>query len=320
MGAGMLGNLNDIDLRMLRTFCAIVEAGGFTAAQARLNTSLSRLSVLVRDLEVRLGYSLCRRGNGGFQLTEEGQELYDAALGLFSDIARFREQVRGLGGRDREALHLGCVDGVIGQHCLPLPLAIRLFRQRAPEVLLKLHTRRPDELEHAVLEERLQLAVGAFHHRLSGLYYQPLFREEQNLYCGSAHPFFARADDEPTLDEICAADYVGRGYMAENHRPHDLRFNQGTDAYTMEAIATLVFSGTYIGYLPMHYAATWVAEGRMRAIRPRQLAYDSEFHCITRQGHEERPTLTLFLRSLFEAQKQLGVQAPANTNGIARQL
>lgn len=46
MGAGMLGNLNDIDLRMLRTFCAIVEAGGFTAAQARLNTSLSRLSVL----------------------------------------------------------------------------------------------------------------------------------------------------------------------------------------------------------------------------------------------------------------------------------
>ncbi len=227
MGAGMLGNLNDIDLRMLRTFCAIVEAGGFTAAQARLNTSLSRLSVLVRDLEVRLGYSLCRRGNGGFQLTEEGQELYDAALGLFSDIARFREQVRGLGGRDREALHLGCVDGVIGQHCLPLPLAIRLFRQRAPEVLLKLHTRRPDELEHAVLEERLQLAVGAFHHRLSGLYHQPLFREEQNLYCGSAHPFFARADDEPTLDEICAADYVGRGYMAENHRPHDLRFNQG---------------------------------------------------------------------------------------------
>ncbi|MCR3841812.1 substrate-binding domain-containing protein, partial [Pseudomonas aeruginosa] len=202
----------------------------------------------------------------------------------------------------------------------PLPLAIRLFRQRAPEVLLKLHTRRPDELEHAVLEERLQLAVGAFHHRLSGLYYQPLFREEQNLYCGSAHPFFARADDEPTLGEICAADYVGRGYMAENHRPHDLRFNQGTDAYTMEAIATLVFSGTYIGYLPTHYAATWVAEGRMRAIRPRQLAYDSEFHCITRQGHEERPTLTLFLRSLFEAQKQLGVQAPANTNGIARQL
>ena len=61
----MLGNISDIDLRMLRVFCSIVEAGGFTAAQARLNTSLSRLSVVVRDLEERLGCSLCRRGSSG---------------------------------------------------------------------------------------------------------------------------------------------------------------------------------------------------------------------------------------------------------------
>ncbi|MGV8161584.1 LysR family transcriptional regulator, partial [Pseudomonas aeruginosa] len=56
----------------------------------------------------------------------------------------------------------------------------------------------------------------------------------------------------------------------------------------------------------------------VRAIRLRQLAYDSEFHCITRQGHEERQALTLFLGSQSDAQKQIGVQAPANTNSIAR--
>ena len=47
---------------------------------------------------------------------------------------------------------------------------------------------RPDELERAVLEERLHLAIGAFHHQLSGLNYQPLFEEEQNLYCSAGHP------------------------------------------------------------------------------------------------------------------------------------
>ncbi|MFU7526831.1 LysR family transcriptional regulator, partial [Pseudomonas paraeruginosa] len=78
---------------------------------------------------------------------------------------------------------------------------------------------------------------------------------------------------------ICAADYVGRGYMAESQRPHALRFRHGINAYTMEAIAPLVFSGTYIGSLPTHYAANWVAAGRMRALRPSQLAYDSEFPC-----------------------------------------
>ncbi|MDN6855262.1 LysR family transcriptional regulator [Pseudomonas sp. CAN2814] len=308
----MLGNLSDIDLRLLRTFCTIVEAGGFTAAQVRLNTSLSRLSVLVRDLELRLGYSLCRRGASGFQLTEEGQQLYEAALELFVDIERFREQANGLGGRDREVLHLGCVDGVLGQQCWPMPLAIRLFRERYPRVRLNLHTQRPDELENAVLEERLQLAIGAFHHRLSGLCYQLLFREEQNLYCSREHPFFSWADDEPSLEAICAAEYVGRGYMAESRRPHGLVFSRATNAYSMEAIANLLFSGAFIGYLPTHYAAKWVADGHLRAIRPAQLAFVSEFHCVTRQGAEPGEVLGAFLDALARAQSELGSGEPAD--------
>ncbi|WP_448678522.1 LysR family transcriptional regulator [Pseudomonas nicosulfuronedens] len=307
----MLGNLSDIDLRLLRTFCAIVEAGGFTAAQVRLNTSLSRLSVLVRDLELRLGYSLCRRGSSGFQLTEEGQQLYEAALGLFADIGRFREQVTGLGGRDREVLHLGCVDGVLGQQCWPLPLAIRLFRESHPRVRLNLHTQRPDELENAVLEERLQLAIGAFHHRLSGLCYRPLFREEQNLYCAPGHPFFECAQDEPSLEQIGATEYVGRGYMNESRLPHGLEFRRSTIAYSMEAIANLVFSGTFIGYLPTHYAAEWVTQERLRAIRPAQLAFVSEFHCVTRQGVEPGEMLGAFLAALESVQLRLGAGEPA---------
>ena len=216
-------------------------------------------------------------------------------------------------------MHLGCVDGVIGQHCLPLPLAIRLFRQRAPEVLLSCTRGVPTNSSTRCWKSARNWRWGLSPPVVRALLPTP-FREEQNPYCGSAHPFFARADDEPTLDEICAADYVGRGYMAENHRPHDLRFNQGTDAYTMEAIATLVFSGTYIGYLPTHYAATWVAEGRMRAIRPRQLAYDSEFHCITRQGHEERPTPDPVPALAVRGAETTGRAGSANTNGIARQL
>lgn len=301
----MLGNLSDIDLRMLRIFCAIVEAGGFTAAQARLNTSLSRLSVTVRDLEERLGCSLCRRGSSGFQLTEEGHELFEAAQILFGDIERFRQQANRLGGLARESLQIGTVDSLISLECAPLPLAIRLFRQRIPAVRLNLHMLRPDELEHAVLEERLQLAVGAFHHRLSGLNYQPLFEEEQNLYCAAEHPLFKRTDADLSLEDICAAEYVGRGYMAENQRPHGLHFSQTVSAYSMEAIATLIFSGTYLGYLPTHYAAGWISKGLLRALLPEQLAYRSVFHCITRQGQEPKAALAAFLESIEAARQQL---------------
>ena len=307
----MLGNLSDIDLRMLRIFCTIVEAGGFTAAQARLNTSLPRLSVVVRELEGRLGCSLCRRGSSGFQLTDPGRELYEAAKVLFLDIERFRQHANRLGGLARESLQIGTVDSLISLDCAPLPRTIRLFRQQLPDVRLHLHLLPPDELEHAVLEERLQLAIGAFHHYLSGLNYRPLFKEEQNLYCSWQHPLFEQDPATLSIEDICAAEYVGRGYMAENQRPHGLSLNQTVSAYSMEAIATLVFSGTYVGYLPTHYAAPWVAKGQLRALLPGQLAYHAVFHCITRKGPRPKGALKCFLQALEQAQSGLGGPASA---------
>ena len=294
----MLVNLTDVDLRMLRIFCSIVDAGGFTAAQVPLNTSLSRLSVLVRDLEVRLGYSLCKRGKSGFQLTEEGEETYAAAQELFSNIGHFRQRTAVLSGRHRELLHIGTVDSLLTLEHSPVPAAIAQLRTAQPRVHVDLHVMRPDELEQAVLEERIQAAVGAFHHRLSGLHYQALFEEEQHLYCGSGHPFFRRTDQDLSFEELSAADYVDRGYVAENKRPCELRFASAVSAFSMEAIALLIFSDTYIGYLPTHYAASWVERGRLRSIMPQRLAYRSAFHCITRQGVEQKSTVTRFLDAL----------------------
>ncbi|MDT4851834.1 LysR substrate binding domain protein [compost metagenome] len=73
----------------------------------------------------------------------------------------------------------------------------------------------------------------------------------------------------------------------------------------MEAIATLIFSGTYLGYLPTHYAANWVDKGRLRALLPERLAYRSVFHCITRQGQEPRAALAAFLEALETTRQQL---------------
>ena len=47
--------LHDVDLRHLRVFVAIVECGGLSAAEAKLNLSRSTISARLADLEVRLG-------------------------------------------------------------------------------------------------------------------------------------------------------------------------------------------------------------------------------------------------------------------------
>lgn len=58
----LLGQLTDMDLRLLRVFRSVVQCGGMAAAELELNIGISTISRHVKDLETRLGLVLCRRG------------------------------------------------------------------------------------------------------------------------------------------------------------------------------------------------------------------------------------------------------------------
>ena len=89
----LLGNVTDSDLRLLRVFRAVVACGGFAAAELELNINRSTISRHIKDLETRLGVSLCRRGRGGFALSEEGNAVYAATGRLLAALDAFRAEV-----------------------------------------------------------------------------------------------------------------------------------------------------------------------------------------------------------------------------------
>ena len=57
-----LGQISDMDLRLLRVFRTVVDCGGMAAAELELNIGTSTVSRHIKDLETRLGLTLCRRG------------------------------------------------------------------------------------------------------------------------------------------------------------------------------------------------------------------------------------------------------------------
>jgi len=298
----MLSKLANTDIKLLRVFLAIVEAGGFAAAQAQLNLSPSRISTLLADLEARLGMRLCQRGRVGFRLTDKGRAIHEASLQLFGALEQFRARAGALRGRLVGELQIGVVDNTLTNPACRLAAAIGRFRARAADVHVTLHVLAPTELEQAVLDQGLPAAIGAFHHHVAGLSYAPLFVEEQTLYCGSDHPFFRRPDETIKPADIAAVDFVDRGYGGgvKARRP-GATFRASATANNMEAIATLILSGRYIGYLPTHCAAPWVERRLMRSLLPAQLAYESLFELITRKGVERTPALEAFLEDLQAA-------------------
>ena len=314
----MLPKLNDADIKLLRLFATIVEAGGFTAAQTQLNISQSRISGMMSDLEARLGMRLCQRGRVGFRLTDKGRMVFEASRRLFAGLEDFRAEVGALRGRLVGELTIGVVDNTISNPDSRLADAIGRFSARPNDVQISVTIASPTELEQAVLQGRMQVAIGAFHHHAAGLGYERLFMEEQTLYCGRSHKLFARPPEAVAIADVSAAGYADRGYMEGAKTRKPLELEASATAHHMEALALLVLSGAYIAYLPTHYALPWVEHGQMRPLLPRQLAYHSLFELTVRKGTHRTLVLRTFLEDLREAPADVARRRRATAAGPRR--
>lgn len=74
---GALGPVPDLELRPLRYFAAVAEAGTVTEAARRLRIAQPSLSQQIALLERRVGTALFRRRPRGMELTEAGRLLLD---------------------------------------------------------------------------------------------------------------------------------------------------------------------------------------------------------------------------------------------------
>lgn len=297
---------SETDLKLLRVFATIVACGGFTPAQMQLNVSAATISGQMAELERRLGLRLCERGRSGFRVTEAGRKVLEAANHLFEAHRSFQTSVADLRGETVGILRLGIVDNTITNPDARIREALGRVAQAAEGIQIAITIDEPVSLERALLEGRADAAIAAFHHHAPGLAYEPLFREEQALYCGKGHPLFRRAPDKVSIEEINRCRYVARGYMGERQTPRLISPRRAGTSDHMEPIALLILSGQYIGYLPVHYALTWERTGSMRPLLPESLSYTSRFEIAYRRARLREPLLQCLVGELREAHRAAG--------------
>ena len=117
--------LSGLDFKLLKVFKAVVEAGGFSAAQNELNVGLAAISKQISDLEIRIGMRLCTRGREGFHLTEEGRLVYQASIDLFASVDNFRDRLSSAQNELIGDLGVGVIDNTISDVNSPLVAALR---------------------------------------------------------------------------------------------------------------------------------------------------------------------------------------------------
>jgi DNA-binding transcriptional LysR family regulator len=258
------GRLSNIDIRLLRVFVAVVEQNGFASAQASLGVAGSTLSTDMANLEKRLGLTLCKRGRGGFAVTDAGTAIYRAIGKLFAAMDDFSTTVSDLRGQLAGEMRIGIIDNSVLDPSTRMPEVIARFSETFPEVHLQVEVLPASDIQSAVREGRLHIGVGVFGGLERGIAEELSFAEELDLYCGAEHPFFGRKDAEITASEVRAAHYAQGIYLTETPKG----FTPSASAYQAEGLAFLVLSGRFVGYLPRRYAGTWVKAGMMRPLKP----------------------------------------------------
>lgn len=270
------------DLRSLRIFCAVAQANGFAAAEKQLNMSKASISRHIRDVEETLGARLCERGPSGFVLTPAGTVALDLARDALMSLARIRPEIDAVRGVLSGTLSIGMVEHIVRDEGCHLIDALAALKEQAPDVDVELRVMTFNELDLALRERRVQVAVRGMYRREAGFDYLPLFVEQQGLYVARRR-----------LRDASGLPLVYRSQPFVHEALNTLGMQRGPDASGLEAVAMLVLSGHYVGLLPHFYAGSFSKQALAKV--PGGPRFENTISAIIEISRPRTRALDLFL-------------------------
>jgi LysR family hca operon transcriptional activator len=146
-----------MELRHLRYFIAVAEAGSLTvAAQRMLHTSQPSLSRQIRNLEDEVGTQLLTRKARGTELTPAGRAFLDHARSALSQVEAAADAARRVAHPSKPRFAMGFLTG----HELTwMPEALRILRDELPNVDVMISSQYSPRLANDLLLGNVDAAI-----------------------------------------------------------------------------------------------------------------------------------------------------------------
>ena len=193
-----------MELRHLRYFVAVAEAGSLTvAAQRELHTSQPSLSRQIRDLEDEVGTQLLTRSARGIELTPAGRAFLDHARSVLSQVAAAVEAARRMAHPAKPCFVMGFLTG----HELTwMPEALRILRDELPNVDVMVSSQYSPLLADGLVKGTIDAAFLRRERGVSELAYRFLVKEPLMVVLPSNHRLAA-------LKSIGPRDLMGETFV-----------------------------------------------------------------------------------------------------------
>jgi len=174
-----------MELRHLRYFVAVAEAGSLTvAAEQRLHTSQPSLSRQIRDLESELGAQLLTRRARGIELTPAGRTFLDHARSVLSQVEAAAEAARRVAHPAKPCFTIGFLTG----HELTwMPEALRILRDELPNIDVMISSQYSLRLADGLSKGKIDAAFLRREKGVPGLAFRLLEKEPLMVILPSDH-------------------------------------------------------------------------------------------------------------------------------------
>jgi LysR family hca operon transcriptional activator len=194
----------EMELRHLRYFVAVAEAGSLTiAAKQILHTSQPSLSRQIRDLEEEVGTKLLMRIARGIELTPAGRAFLDHSRSVLSQVEAAAEAARRVANPAKPCFTIGFLTG----HELTwMPEALQILRDELPNIDVMISSQLSPQLANALLKGTVDAAFLRREHGIPELVFRPLVKEPLVVVLPSNHRLAA-------LKAISPRDLAGETFV-----------------------------------------------------------------------------------------------------------
>lgn len=153
-------------VRQLRAFVAAYQSGQVSAAAASLSLTQPSVTILLRELESKLGVQLFDRTSRGLRRTEAAVEAFSHVERVVSELESLVARMGEFAAARRGRVRLACTSTVAQTL---LPAMVRRFESAHPSVSLEILDVAPLDLTETLLSQRVDLAIGTLDHPVAGL-------------------------------------------------------------------------------------------------------------------------------------------------------
>ena len=310
----------ELELRHLRVFAAVVDAGTHARAARALGVSQSTVSETLSALERALGVELFRKAaKGGPALTASGDVLLEYARRMFALSSELVGALAVASTRVKATLVVSAVES-IGAYVLPSRLAA--LRGRWPAVRVEVLTGSCGEIRERVAAGESDL----------GLVLEPEAGPKGGAVLARSRLLILGAPTHPLTRGVAAAEDLGRCdfYMCDAggnyHQALRLHFEAvGAPAPRMQAMGTIegvkrgiLADGMALGLLPEHAVEVELRDGVLAEVRVDPALPAVALRAVLAPGARRSPVVDDLIEALRGSPQRGSLLTAAVDAGIDR--